>query len=64
MHSQLQYDLAAHDALFGLFSADRTHISLYGDLRLQPAPKAIQRQTKLHTDSRYILGAAAATIYA
>ena len=36
--SQLRYYLAAHDALFGLFSADRTHISLSGDLRATTVP--------------------------
>ena len=36
--SQLRHCLAAHDALFGLFSAHRTPISLYRDLRATNGP--------------------------
>ena len=37
--SQLRHCLAAHDALFGLFSADRRpDISLYRDLRATAGP--------------------------
>ena len=36
--SQLRPYLSAHDALFGLCSADRTQISLSGDLRATAGP--------------------------
>ena len=36
--TELWYDFAAHDALFGLFSAHRTPISLYRDLRATNGP--------------------------